>query len=422
MAKLQNVLSNILDKYKPKEAEKMLVRSKVQRVLLHLREAISDNHIDAVVMLGGSAAKGTFVTGDFDCDVFVRFDMKYKDKNISDILEKLLRVFDKIERVHGSRDYFQSYIDDINFEFVPVLEIADPEFALNVTDSSPLHVGWIKSRIESNDKIIDSIILAKLFCKAHKIYGAESYIRGFSGHVLDIMISHYGSFINLLESSQSWKDGEVIDIENHGTASSLNESKISPLIVIDPIQPDRNAAAALNLENMMEFKRIAKEFMENPSKDFFEKKEITTEELISKAGDNSLFIFDIIPHEGKTDVVGGKLLKVYERLKGELLRNDFEVLDSDWDWDKKFNSSIWIISPDVELSETKKRVGPPVTARDNADSFRKKHPKCYEEDGKLVADVSRDYRRAEDLLAYQTKDNYVKEKVDSITLSKVLPK
>lgn len=422
MTVLERVLSSILEKYKPTSAEKMLVKSKVNRVLLHLRESLDDNHIKAVVMLGGSAAKGTFVRDDFDCDVFVRFDMMYKDKSISDLLEKALKVFDKVERIHGSRDYYQAFIDGINFEFVPVLEISDPEFALNVTDSSPLHVAWIKGNIEKNGAIIENIILAKLFCKAQGIYGAESYIRGFSGHVLDILISYYGSFLELLEKSQEWKESDVVDIENHGTASSLNSSKISPLIVIDPIQPDRNAAAALNLENMSKFKEVAKLFLEKPSKDFFEKKEVTLEELKDAAADNALFVMDIIPFEGKTDVVGGKLLKVFEYLKAEIVRNDFDLIESGWDWDKGMNSSMWFIIPDEDLSETKKRIGPPMNAANNVEGFKRKHADAFEENGRLAAIVKRDYINSKDLIVDLLKSRYVKDRVDTITFSQVLPK
>lgn len=55
----------------------------------------------------------------------------------------------------------------------------------------------------------------------------------------------------------------------------LNYSKKqSPLVLIDPIQPDRNAAAALSQEKYQKFIQVSKEYLKNPSDDFFEKKNL----------------------------------------------------------------------------------------------------------------------------------------------------
>ena len=43
-------------------------------------------------------------------------------------------------------------------------------------------------------KILDEIRLAKAFCHANGCYGAESYIKGFSGYALELLVYHYGSF------------------------------------------------------------------------------------------------------------------------------------------------------------------------------------------------------------------------------------
>src|SRR3972149_3567125 len=76
--------------------------------------------IKAICVPGGSVAKNTFLKGDFDVDLFVKFDYSYREKNISDLLEKVLKQYNP-ERVHGSRDYFQLTKDNLNYEIVPVL-------------------------------------------------------------------------------------------------------------------------------------------------------------------------------------------------------------------------------------------------------------------------------------------------------------
>src|SRR5690606_10274411 len=109
----------------------------------------------------------------------------------SDDTEKFLQELSiPFERLHGSRDYFQFTYESILFEIVPVININDYKLAKNITDCSPLHVRWFQ---HYSDKIVDDMTLynharaLKLFCKAQYVYGAESYINGVSGHVIDIL-------------------------------------------------------------------------------------------------------------------------------------------------------------------------------------------------------------------------------------------
>ena len=80
-------------------------------VIDNFLKIINKNLKDAKAVLGGSGAKATWLTKAHDADIFVQFDYKkYKEKSdqISDILEKHLKKrFKKIDRIHGSRDYFQ---------------------------------------------------------------------------------------------------------------------------------------------------------------------------------------------------------------------------------------------------------------------------------------------------------------------------
>lgn len=409
-----DIYKKVLDEHKVTEEEGNKLLASAGYVLHKLQDEINRNEIDAEVMLGGSAAKGTFVKGDFDCDVFIRFEKKYIDDQLSEMLEHCLKIFQGVNRVHGSRDYFQAKIDNIDFEFVPVKKISNPNEALNVTDSSPLHVQWMKKNIEINPELIDQIILTKLFCKAARVYGAESYIRGFSGHVIDILLAYYKTFENLLKNSLEWKKGDVIDVESHGTSQEMNASKINSLIVIDPIQPERNAAAALNMENVQFFQKKACEFLQKPSCEFFKKKPLTKEYLESIKDGNSLFIIMAEPLEGKDDVVGAKILKVFEYIKKQLKAHDFEVVQSGWEWDKKNDAMLYfLVNPEI-LSEFKLREGPPVKVTENASKFRELHPDAWEENGRLYANVKRDFTSADKLIEHLISNDYIKEKVKSI--------
>ena len=131
---------------------------------------------DAKLELGGSYAKDTFLSGNYDIDVFVRFPYaKYKNKDISKILINNIKQRKKV--VHGSRDYVQIIKGRYVFEFIPVLNIKRASSAKNITDVSPLHKRWVKKHLKNTDQVR----LLKKFCRAGNVYGAESYIKGFSG-------------------------------------------------------------------------------------------------------------------------------------------------------------------------------------------------------------------------------------------------
>lgn len=387
------------------------VETGIKEVLTTIRDQLKKHHIDAEVMLGGSAAKGTFIKNDFDCDVFVRFHYSYVSENISEILEKILKPF-KPARVHGSRNYFQFTFKKIPFEIIPVLKVNDPKKAVNVTDMSPLHVAWVKKHM--TPELRREIILAKLFCKAQGLYGAESYINGFSGHVLDILIIYYGSFLKLLKANQNWKLRQVIDVEKHNTASQLNASKIAPLIVIDPMQPERNAAAALSEEKFTSFKKVSSAFLKRPSLEFFIPQHFDVSKLKKEAGKNSFFVFDVIGFSGKEDVIGAKILKVFEHFNKHLRLHQFTILVSGWEFDKKQKAKMWFSIRKEARSKTIEQRGPPLTTKIGCEQFRKKHKNVFVKGKYLYAVVPRPYLTVQSLFDDLIKDEFSRERVKKV--------
>ena len=159
------ILKEVLANIKPEKEEKTQVNDFLAKLAIQLRKL----RIKARPILGGSFAKDTWLKGDHDVDIFVAFDLKYKDQDISGLLEKALKKW-KVSRVHGSRDYFQMN-GEVGYEIIPVLDIKKQSQAMNVTDFSPKHVAWVN---KNGKKFKDDIRLLKKFCKAQRIYGAES--------------------------------------------------------------------------------------------------------------------------------------------------------------------------------------------------------------------------------------------------------
>ncbi|MBW3022630.1 CCA tRNA nucleotidyltransferase [Candidatus Woesearchaeota archaeon] len=405
-------LEKIKKKLRPDEKP---IRKKVDEILKKLNKEIKAKKISAEAVAGGSIAKGTFIKGDYDVDIFVKFSKKYKTDKLADLLEKCIKKF-RPERLHGSRDYFQIKVGRLIFEIVPVYNINSADEVVNITDASPLHFRWVREQLEKNPHLADEIRLAKAFCKAQEIYGAESYIRGFSGHVLDIITIYYSSFTNLLKNASRWKEKQVIDfydVYKGNALKKLNRSKTeSPLIVIDPVQPERNASASLSTEIFNKFIAESKHFISKPSEKFFEKEKFS----LSKIKKKKAIIIQAAALKGKRDVVGSKLLKAFEKIKTQLKKNGFELKESGWKWNG--SAYYWFVFKSKNIPKTYTREGPPVNAKKNAENFKEKHKSTFVKSKRLYAKVEREFTDAKKCLSAVIKSEFLKEYYKSARILK----
>ncbi len=416
MKKIQSILNEVLKEIQPDKNYEKEIFERLSNII----KKINQNQKNIKAVLGGSGSKGTWLKT-FDADIFVLFNYnKFEDKSekLSDILDKILKKkFKNLIRLHGSRDYFQIKQSNFTFEIVPILEIKKAEQAKNITDASPLHSKWVKK----HKKLTNEMKLTKQFCQAQNVYGAESYIRGFSGYICEILTVYYGSFLNLVRNAAKWQDKVVIDVQKYYKGKDIfklvNTSKlVSPLIVIDPVQKDRNAAAALSVEKFEAFKKAAKELLKNPSKEFFVKRDLKPIFLTEKAQNNKLIILKAEPLSGKIDIVGTKLLKVYEFLKSELNKHDFKIIKTDWEWDKKNYAFFYLLFDKKLLSKIIKIEGPPVKIEQHVVNFKKIHKKIFVKNGRIYSEEKRKFLTPEGLLGIVVKTKFVKDRCKSIKI------
>ena len=324
--KIKEVLDNL--DYIPDKKEIAVIKNEAKQICEDIDKEIKKQKIKAELFIGGSLAKNTLVKRDkYDIDIFVRFDWQYED--LSEKLEKILLPATKrnkanIEKIHGSRDYFRLEKNNLIFEIIPVLKITKPKEARNVTDLSYFHVRYLKRKI--NSSIAREIILAKAFCRAQRVYGAESYIQGFSGYGLECLIIYYGSFEKMLKALVKVKEREIIDPEKkykkkEDILLEINESRLqSPVVLIDPTWKERNVLAALSRESFHKFQNAAIRFLKNPGISFFEEKKIDEkkmkEEAKKRKADFSCVFLKTDKQAG--DIAGTKLKKFANFLTGEI--------------------------------------------------------------------------------------------------------
>ena len=227
---------------------------------------------------------------------------------------------------------------------------------------------------------------------------------------MEVLIAEHKSFLNLIKAASRWKQGIVIDPEKHGT-KHIDESKLSSLIVVDPVQKNRNAAAALSEKKFNEFIELAKAFLRNPSKEFFAKKDFNIDEIKSAA------VVRVTPLDGKKDIVGAKMIKVMEFIKRRLDEEGFEVKTSDWHWDKD-EAYFWYFTKLKSLSLEKKHYGPPIKEKKNLQIFKRKysHYPLRNEGSRTYVLLKRKHPHINTFLKELIQDSYIKDKVKAIRL------
>lgn len=391
--KIKSVLEDALDKISPSEEDLKEIEENLKEIKSKISKSIKKSKIKVDFFVGGSYAKDTLVKKDkYDIDVFLRFDKKHKTENISKLAKKILKISGlNFEVIHGSRDYFDIKINEnLSFEIVPVIKIKKYDEAENVTDLSYFHVNYVNKKVKSKN-VKDDIRLAKAFCYANRIYGAESYINGFSGYALELLVYNYKSFRMFLNQMirVDIKNKKIIDLEFYHknrkhVLLDLNASKLqSPIILVDPTFKYRNVLAALSEETFRKFQIVAKSFLKNPSLKFFQREKIDYKKLAEKAKkrEEEFQIVEIKTSKQPGDIAGSKLLKFYNHISREISKY-FQIKETGFEYGQK-QSAICFFSV-----KKKKQVliqGPKTTDEHNVKRFEARHKNAYVKKGRLFA-------------------------------------
>lgn len=384
---VKRILDLEKERLRPSKFDITRVSEKTKEIINFLKKEIR-----ADIALGGSYAKGTMVRKqDYEVDVLLRFPKD--DGNLSELAERVVKKIAskykaRYERMHGSRDYFRIYIDNLTLEVIPVLKIKKPSQEKNVTDLSYFHVAYVKRKAK---KLEDDIRLAKTFCKAQGVYGAESYINGFSGYALECLIIHYKGFINFLKAMSKVKEQIVIDPAKHYANAniariSLNESKSKgPIILVDPTYKERNALAALSYETFFRFQKAAKDFLSRPSREFFEEKTFDVESFrnYAKSKKHEFVQVSLTTDRQEGDIAGTKMKKFYNFLKNEISKY-FEIEKQEFVYSDGKSSKIYFV---LKSKKETVRKGPEIGMDNYVKEFKRLHKKTFVKDKRIYAKI-----------------------------------
>jgi len=376
MVNLKEVLKKQISIISPSESELKVINGNLKSILAFIGANIKKNNINASIFVGGSFAKNTLIKKKkYDIDLFVRFDKRYEESKLASLLSRI--VPKNAIKLHGSRDYYVLKMDNIDFEIIPTIKINKPSEARNVTDLSYFHVNYVSNSIKKNKKLAEEIRIAKHFIHSSDCYGAESYINGFSGYGVELIVIYYKSFMTFVKAMTKIKLGKeklVLDPAKYyknkqSILQEVNEAKLnSPIVLIDPTFKERNALAALSRETFAKFQDVCRRFLKNPSEKFFEI--VDREQAIKKKYGKNVIELELLTNRQAGDIAGTKLKKFYGFFINEVKRY-FDVGASEFIYDDTNNKGKILL-----VVKQKKEIifsGPPVEMKERLVEFKKEH-------------------------------------------------
>ncbi|MBN1941505.1 MAG: CCA tRNA nucleotidyltransferase [Candidatus Diapherotrites archaeon] len=398
------ILKDVLERVTPSSSERKAEAALARKIMRQINET-EGKHVE--VVWAGSSARDTHLKGARDLDIFIRFPQKLSRKEFE---KEGLRIARKVFRGHeyeeaySEHPYLRGNINGFDVEIVPSYRIWDSSKKLSSVDRSVFHNRYLKKRIE--DKHKPQIRLLRQFLKGIGAYGAELKTESVPGYVVELLILKHGAFAKAIKAIANWKQGHVIDIEKQLPAKKAREKFDSPLIIIDPVDKNRNVAAALSERQFNRIVFAANAFLKKPSLKFFFPKKIESysiEKVRQILEKKELIGIEIAYPEGAlSDIVWGQIKRFRQKIERQLNLHDFKVNQAaEWTDEKK--SIIFVFElKTLQLQRAKKISGPPVSLKEHSAKFLKKHKRVLSgpriEKGKWVAEVEREFVSAEKFL------------------------
>ena len=409
MVSWESLRIQILEEIKPSSRERTQLKRFSDKLLSDLNKALIDERIVGFAEINGSVAHDTWISGEEDLDIFIVLDNSYEREDLILILDLVKNYLGKgwVE-AYAEHPYIQTVIDGYKIDFVPCFKINSREELKSATDRTPLHTKFLAG--ELCEEMRDEVRLLKKFSQGVDIYGAEIKVGGFSGYLCELLIVHYGTFLNLIMAAPSWRVGEIIQFNTSFNEMVLRRKFKDSLIVIDPVDSSRNVASALREETYQKFKAACKAFNKNPSLKFFFKEENkhTSEDVLQALEDWELDLIFLVIEEARApvaDTLWGQLHKTREAIRKQMVIADFNVIKSDvWSNDETRHIMLFSLESAFLPIEMKRR-GPPVSKERDVSRFLEAHINAedtitgpYIEDGSWWVVKRRKYRQAKDFL------------------------
>ena len=349
------------------------------------------------VEIGGSYAKGTWLQGEVDLDIFVKLKNDTDEKTFESVGKKIgfdaLKKFKPYVR-YSDHPYVEASVKGTLVNVVPCYDVQAGQWK-SAADRSSFHTKFILQSLEQAKK--DEVRLLKKFLTAMGIYGAEIAKEGFGGYVAEVLVLHYGSFLGVLEAASNFVQNQII-----GNPTKKFET---PLVIIDPIDSNRNLGTAISAESVGKFVLSARSFLKKPSLSFFKPKPLYP----NRKNLDSIIIIKFNYKPRSPDIIWGQIKRATTAISGQLELAGFDVLRKSSVTDEKSEAAMIFLLRLPKIEKFMVKNGPEVLRKNESESFIAKNHKnkllWINESGKILSLQDRSFHDAKSFLNNLLKKN-----------------
>ena len=433
------IWAKVKEKVTPTPIEKDEINKMVDEAVFVTKKIIKP--LGLGFTLAGSFIRDTWMADKKEFEIFILFPEGAKrevlEKKGLEIGKKIVRMLKgKHVIAYAEHPYVRARVGDFDIDIVPCYKLNSAKSIKSAVDRTPFHNKWIEKNLPI--RLSSEVRLLKKFAKVLGVYGSDTRVQGFSGYLCELLIVHYGSFKALMKQASKWEPGKImIDLAKYHKGAEIPQDlkkkfKGHPFIVIDPVDPRRNVAAAFSPDNFVLFSNAAKKFITKPNALFFFPKpeKVLVGELskkMKKRGTKFLLL-EMPRPDVIDDVLWPQLRRTGSRINNILKENEFQVINWEIHSDiddfgrgvkaKKYPKSWIMLELGVwKLPKIRKVRGPPAFIEARASEFRKKYEpigKVWVDKDRIMAQVQREFLDANGLLKAKLGESLAKLKANGI--------
>ncbi|MEM2739322.1 MAG: CCA tRNA nucleotidyltransferase [Candidatus Bathyarchaeia archaeon] len=365
---IDKILADAFKLVKPDRLEEARIESLSSVVLSKVRGLLAFEGVDAEAEILGSVAKGTWLRGDCDIDVFILYPPHIDRRLLTDLSIRIgVKAFEDLGGRwilrYAEHPYVEGWVEGVRVNIVPACR-SKPGSWVTAVDRTPYHTDYVRRRIPSEEGR-DQVRLLKKFMKGIGVYGADVRVGGFSGYLCELLITKFGSFIETVKSAARGWRGLFIDLEGYyGSVEAARKVfGDQPFIVVDPVDPYRNVASPVSLTKLSEFTAASRLFLDKPSIDFFNPPPVRFDadlirEAIERRG-TSLLALSFEEPDIPPDTLWGEIYRSLKAFVNIFERWEFKVIRSTaWSGDEL---TIFVVELESKvIPGVKLHRGPPV--------------------------------------------------------------
>lgn len=358
---MRDVLAKALAACTPtaKETEKITA---VAEEAKNLVEARAGPDVTGVVY-GGSFAKGTWLRGDADVDIFVKFKPSVDEQQFEKLgVEFGMSALKKYgaHLRYSDHPYVEAFVSGIRVNVVPCYEVERGKWK-SAADRSTFHTEYVMHTLSFEKR--GQVRILKKFLKSAGIYGAEISTGGFSGYVSEVLVAKYGSLEGVLAAAAEFKPGQIIAVGDYDPDVVRGFS--SSLVIIDPVDPRRNLGTAISPECAGRFTLAARAFLGRPSNRFFSRQK----PKVNKKLYPLVLVAEFSHRRRSPDTIWGQMKRSQNAVAKQLELAGFAVIRSTCTTDEQTHGVFAFLLESHALAPYTTRKGPEIFRAKDVASF-----------------------------------------------------